>query len=38
LKVSEEDEDLGVDISECGLDAYPEFTKSSSTGPSVYPK
>ncbi len=38
LKVSEEDEDLGVDISECGLDAYPEFTKSSTTGPSVYPK
>jgi Amt family ammonium transporter len=27
LRVSEEEEDQGVDISECGLEAYPEFTK-----------
>jgi len=38
LRVSEDEEDEGVDISECGLDAYPEFTKSSVKGPSVYPK
>ncbi|MDX1491429.1 MAG: ammonium transporter [Pseudohongiellaceae bacterium] len=25
LRVSEEEEDQGVDISECGLEAYPEF-------------
>jgi ammonium transporter, Amt family len=25
LRVSEEDEHLGTDISECGLEAYPEF-------------
>ena len=37
LRVSEEEEDDGVDISECGLDAYPEFTKSHTQGPSVYP-
>jgi len=29
IRVSEEDEYNGVDISECGLEAYPEFTKSS---------
>jgi len=28
LRVSEEDEYEGVDISECGIEAYPEFTKS----------
>lgn len=28
LRVSEEEEHDGVDISECGLEAYPEFTKS----------
>jgi len=28
LRVSEEEEYEGVDISECGLEAYPEFTKS----------
>ncbi len=33
LRVSEEEEDNGVDIAECGLDAYPEFTKSSMSGP-----
>jgi ammonium transporter, Amt family len=27
LRVSEEEEDKGVDIAECGLEAYPEFTK-----------
>jgi ammonium transporter, Amt family len=37
LRVTEEEEEHGVDISECGLDAYPEFTKSHVTGPSVYP-
>jgi Amt family ammonium transporter len=28
LRVSEEDEYEGVDLSECGLEAYPEFTKT----------
>ena len=28
VRVSEEEEYNGVDISECGLEAYPEFTKS----------
>ncbi len=27
LRVTEEEEDSGVDLSECGLEAYPEFTK-----------
>ncbi|MCB1649469.1 MAG: ammonium transporter, partial [Pseudomonadales bacterium] len=27
IRVSEEEEDQGVDVSECGLEAYPEFTK-----------
>lgn len=27
LRVSEEEEAEGVDVSECGLEAYPEFTK-----------
>ena len=27
LRVTEEEEDNGVDLSECGLEAYPEFTK-----------
>ena len=26
LRVSEDDEHHGVDVSECGLEAYPEFT------------
>lgn len=26
IRVSEEDEYNGVDVSECGMDAYPEFT------------
>lgn len=28
IRVSEEDEYEGVDISECGMEAYPEFTKA----------
>lgn len=27
IRVSEEEEALGCDVSECGLEAYPEFTK-----------
>jgi len=27
LRVSEEEEEMGTDIAECGLEAYPEFTK-----------
>ena len=26
IRVSEEEEYLGLDIGECGLEAYPEFT------------
>ena len=37
LRVTEDEEEHGVDITECGLDAYPEFTKSHVTGPSIYP-
>jgi Amt family ammonium transporter len=29
IRVSEEEEYEGVDIVECGLEAYPEFTKSA---------
>ncbi|HEY7804850.1 MAG TPA: ammonium transporter [Orrella sp.] len=29
IRVSEEDEYQGVDIAECGMEAYPEFTNSS---------
>ena len=29
IRVSEEEEYEGVDISECGVEAYPEFTKSA---------
>ncbi|MCU4676629.1 ammonium transporter [Catenovulum sp. 2E275] len=29
LRVTEEEEYEGVDISECGIEAYPEFTKSA---------
>jgi Amt family ammonium transporter len=28
IRVTEEDEYEGVDISECGLEAYPEFTSA----------
>jgi Amt family ammonium transporter len=38
LRVTEEEEVDGVDISECGLEAYPEFSKSSGSKPSVYPE
>jgi Amt family ammonium transporter len=38
LRVSEEEEEEGVDISECGLEAYPEFSKSLESAPSVYPE
>jgi Amt family ammonium transporter len=29
IRVSEEEEYEGVDIGECGMEAYPEFTKTS---------
>lgn len=29
IRVSEEEEHNGVDLSECGMEAYPEFTKGS---------
>jgi len=32
LRVTEEEEYEGVDISECGLEAYPEFTGSKGSG------
>ncbi len=32
LRVSEEEEMEGVDIGECGLEAYPEFTGSTGSG------
>ena len=38
LRVSAEDEEDGVDMAECGLDAYPEFSKSMDAAPSNYPK
>lgn len=38
LRVTEEQEEEGVDISECGLEAYPEFSKQFDSAPSVYPK
>ena len=36
LRVSEGEEDEGVDISECGLQAYPEFGKAVEPGPVSY--
>ena len=38
LRVTETEEEEGVDISECGLEAYPEFSKQFDSAPSVYPK
>ena len=38
LRVTESEEEEGVDISECGLEAYPEFSKQFDSAPSVYPK
>jgi Amt family ammonium transporter len=32
IRVSEEEEYEGVDIGECGLEAYPEFTGSKGSG------
>ena len=32
IRVSEEEEYEGVDISECGMEAYPEFTGASGSG------
>ena len=37
LRVSADEEEEGVDITECGLEAYPEFSKSLDSAPSVYP-
>jgi Amt family ammonium transporter len=31
IRVSEEDEDLGLDRAECGMEAYPEFGRGSQT-------
>ncbi len=38
LRVTAAEEEEGVDISECGLEAYPEFSKQFDSAPSVYPK
>ena len=38
LRVSDAEEEEGVDLSECGLEAYPECSKSLEGGASVYPK
>jgi Amt family ammonium transporter len=38
LRVTVDEEEEGVDISECGLEAYPEFSKQFDSAPSVYPK
>ena len=38
LRVTDEEEEEGIDISECGLEAYPEFSKQFDSAPSVYPK
>ena len=32
IRVSEEEEYEGVDLSECGLEAYPEFVGSKGSG------
>ena len=31
IRISEEEENEGADLSECGLEAYPEFTNASAT-------
>ena len=31
VRVSEEDEHIGLDNAECGLEAYPEFGRGSQT-------
>ena len=38
LRVTDEEEEEGIDISECGLEAYPEFSKQLDSAPSDYPK
>jgi Amt family ammonium transporter len=30
LRVSDEDEANGIDLAECGMEAYPEFSSSKS--------
>ena len=35
IRVSREEEYNGVDISECGLEAYPEFTPAAAGGPGM---
>ncbi len=35
IRVSEEEEYAGVDIAECGLEAYPEFTSGPVAGPGA---
>jgi Amt family ammonium transporter len=30
IRVSDEEESAGVDIAECGMEAYPEFTSAKS--------
>ena len=30
IRVSEEEEAAGVDLAECGMEAYPEFTSAKS--------
>ena len=32
IRVSEQDEYEGVDMSECGMEAYPEFVGASGSG------
>jgi Amt family ammonium transporter len=32
IRVSEEEEYEGVDLAECGMEAYPEFTGSQGSG------
>jgi len=32
IRVTEEEEYAGVDLSECGLEAYPEFTGTKGSG------
>jgi Amt family ammonium transporter len=32
IRVSEEEEYEGVDLAECGLEAYPEFTGTKGSG------
>ena len=38
IRVTEEEELDGVDVSVCGLEAYPEFSKAAGSNPSVDPE